>query len=73
MRLIFDTDESFSFETLPEWRALADRIAAIADECAAPHRATFTLEGKHVAALSHYQTILRNAVPSLDNDWSSAR
>ena len=34
---------------------------------------TCTLEGKHVAALSHYQTKLRAAPPSLDNDRSAAR
>jgi hypothetical protein len=30
-------------------------------------------EGKHVAALSHYQTKFRDAPPSLDNDGSAAR
>jgi hypothetical protein len=34
---------------------------------------TFTLEGKHVAALSPYQTKLRHAPPSLENDESAAR
>jgi hypothetical protein len=34
---------------------------------------TFTQEGKRVAALSHYQTKLRDAPPSLDNDGSAAR
>jgi hypothetical protein len=32
-----------------------------------------TSEGKHGAALSHYQTKLRDTPPSLDNDGSAAR
>ena len=91
MQFIFDTDESFSFETLRavgytlyggadigevittreriapgeteawyrEWRALADRIVAIADKCAAdghtvsandaylPHGALIPTAGSH--------------------------
>jgi hypothetical protein len=31
------------------------------------------IEGKHVAALAHYQTRPRDMPPSLDNDWSAAR
>jgi hypothetical protein len=31
------------------------------------------IEGKHVAALSHYRTQHRDASPSLDNDGSAAR
>jgi hypothetical protein len=31
------------------------------------------IEGRHVAALSHYRTKLRDAPPSLDNDGSAAR
>jgi hypothetical protein len=34
---------------------------------------TFAQEGKHVAALSHYPTKLRDAPPSLDNEGSAAR
>jgi hypothetical protein len=34
---------------------------------------SFTLEAKHVAALSHYQTKLRYAPPSLDDNGSAAR
>jgi hypothetical protein len=32
-----------------------------------------TPEGKYVAALSHYQTNLRDTPPSFDNDRSAAR
>jgi hypothetical protein len=32
-----------------------------------------TISRKYVAALSHYQTKLRDAPLSLDNDWSAAR
>ena len=38
----------------------------------AKHR-HFALEGKRVAALSHYQTKLHNAPRSLHNDGSAAR
>jgi hypothetical protein len=31
------------------------------------------MEGKHVAALSHFQTKLHDTPPALDNDGSAAR
>ncbi|WP_197373836.1 alpha/beta hydrolase family protein [Mycolicibacterium baixiangningiae] len=87
MRFIFDTDESFSFETLRavgytvyggadigevittaeritpmdweswyrEWRGLADRIAAIADECAAGGHAV-SAAGAYLRASNYYRT-----------------
>ena len=38
-----------------------------------PSIGTFTPEGKHVGALSHYQTKLRDAPPFLDNGGNAAR
>jgi hypothetical protein len=38
-----------------------------------PSIGAFMLEGKHVAALADYQTKLRDAPPSVDNDGSAAR
>ena len=90
MRFMFDTDESFSFETLRavgytvyggadigevmataaritpgdweswhrEWRALADRIAGIADECAA--------KGHSVSASSAASPLARTSPISCD-------
>ncbi len=87
MRFIFDTDESFSFETLRavgytvyggadigevittaeritpgdteswyrEWRALADRIAAIADACAADGH-TVSANSAYLRASNYYRT-----------------
>jgi dienelactone hydrolase len=87
MRIIFDTDESFSFETLRavgyapyggadigevittaeritpgdweswyrEWRALADRIASIADECAAGGH-TISASSAYLRASNYYRT-----------------
>lgn len=87
MRLIFDTDEAFSYETLRavgyipygggdigevlaatseitpgdyeswhrEWRALADRIAAIADKCAADGHAVSATEA-YLRASNYYRT-----------------
>jgi len=86
MRFIFDTDESFSFETLRavgytayggadigevlatakritpgdpeswyrEWRALADRIAGIADHCAASGHAV-SASGAYLRASNYYR------------------
>ena len=87
MRFIFDTDESFSFETLRavgyapyggadigevittaeritpgdteswyrEWRALADRIAAVADACAAGGH-TASASSAYLRASNYYRT-----------------
>ncbi|MGY4711323.1 alpha/beta hydrolase family protein [Mycolicibacterium sp. CBM1] len=87
MRFIFDTDESFSFETLRavgyaayggadvgevittaqritpgdgeswyrNWRALADRIAAIADECAVQGHAV-SASAAYLRASNYYRT-----------------
>lgn len=87
MHFIFDTDESFSFETLRavgyaayagadigevittaervtpgdweswyrEWRALADRIAAIADKCAADGHAG-SASSAYLRASNYYRT-----------------
>lgn len=87
MRFMFDTDESFSFETLravgytayggadigevmataaritpgdpeswySEWRALADRIAAIADDCAAKGHAV-SASSAYLRASNYYRT-----------------
>jgi pimeloyl-ACP methyl ester carboxylesterase len=87
MRVIFDTDESFSFETLRavgytvyggadigevittaeritpgdteawyrEWRALADRIAGIADKCAAEGHAV-SANSAYLRASNYYRT-----------------
>jgi dienelactone hydrolase len=87
MRFIFDTDESFSFETLRavgytayggadigevittaervtpgdgeswyrEWRALADRIAGIADACAADGHAV-SASSAYLRASNYYRT-----------------
>lgn len=101
MRFIFDTDESFSFETLRavgytayggadigevittaerippgdteswyrEWRALADRIAAIADKCAADGHAV-SANSAYLRASNYYRTaefFLR------DDPWNDPR
>jgi pimeloyl-ACP methyl ester carboxylesterase len=87
MHFIFDTDESFSFETLRavgytayggadigevittaeritpgdveswyrEWRSLADRIAHIADKCAADGHAT-SASGAYLRASNYYRS-----------------
>lgn len=87
MRFMFDSDESFSFETLravgytayggadigevmataaritpgdpeswySEWRALADRIAAIADDCAAKGHAA-SASSAYLRASNYYRT-----------------
>jgi pimeloyl-ACP methyl ester carboxylesterase len=101
MRFIFDTDESFSFETLRavgytvyggadigevittaeritpgdgeswyrEWRALADRIAGIADACAAAGH-TVSANSAYLRASNYYRTaefFLR------DDPWNDPR
>jgi pimeloyl-ACP methyl ester carboxylesterase len=101
MRFIFDTDESFSFETLRavgyttyggadigevittaeritpgdteswyrEWRALADRIAGIADACAADGH-TVSANSAYLRASNYYRTaefFLR------DDPWNDPR
>ena len=101
MHFIFDTDESFSFETLRavgytayggadigevittaeritpgdteawyrEWRALADRVAAIADACAAD-RHTASANSAYLRASNYYRTaefFLR------DDPWNDPR
>ena len=101
MKFIFDTDESFSFETLRavgytvyggadigevittaeritpgdteswyrEWRALADRIAAIADKCAADGHAV-SANSAYLRASNYYRTaefFLR------DDPWNDPR
>jgi len=101
MRFIFDTDETFSFETLRtvgytayggadigevittaerivpgdweswyrEWRALADRIAGIADACAADDH-TASASSAYLRASNYYRTaefFLR------DDPWQDAR
>src|SRR5271156_5516764 len=101
MRFIFDTDESFSFETLRavgytayggadigevittaeritpgdteswyrEWRALADRIAGIADVCAADGHAV-SANSAYLRASNYYRTaefFLR------DDPWNDPR
>lgn len=101
MRFIFDTDESFSFETLRavgytayggadtgevittaeritpgdteswyrEWRALADRIAGIADVCAANGHAV-SASSAYLRASNYYRTaefFLR------DDPWNDPR
>jgi dienelactone hydrolase len=101
MRFIFDTDESFSFETLRavgytvyggadigevittaeritpgdteawyrEWRALADRVADIADKCAAGGHAV-SASSAYLRASNYYRTaefFLR------DDPWNDPR
>src|ERR1700739_4996101 len=101
MRFIFDTDESFSFETLRavgytvygggdicegpstaeritpgdteawyrKWRALADRVAAIADKCAAGGHAV-SASSAYLRASNYYRTA---EVFLRDDPWNDPR